>query len=40
MNEKVDVKEGCERLSFLFVAVKWQDNNLYEYLSFSLCRGN
>ena len=28
MNEKVDVKEGCERLSFLFVAVKWQDNNV------------
>lgn len=28
MNEKVDVKEGCERLSFLLVAVKWQDNNV------------
>ena len=24
-----DVEEaGCERLSFLFVAVKWQDNNV------------
>lgn len=28
MNEKVNMKEGCERLSFLFVAVKWQDNNV------------
>ena len=28
LNEKVDMKEGCERLSFLFVAVKWQDNNV------------
>ena len=28
MNEKVDMKEGCERLSFLFEAVKWKDNNI------------
>ena len=27
MNEKVNMKEGCERLSF-FVATKWQDNNV------------
>lgn len=28
MNEKVDMKEGCARLSFLFVVTKWQDNNV------------
>ena len=28
MNEKDDMKGGCERLSFLFAAVKWQDNNV------------
>jgi len=22
------MKEGCERLSFLFVTVEWQDNNV------------
>lgn len=27
MNEKVDMKEGCERRSFLFAIVEWQDNN-------------
>lgn len=27
MNEKVDMKEGCERRSFLFATVEWQDNN-------------
>ena len=28
MNEKVDMKEGCERRSFLFATVEWQDNNV------------
>lgn len=28
MNEKVDMKEGYERFSFLFATVKWQDNNV------------
>lgn len=28
MNEKVDMKEDCERFSFLFATVKWQDNNV------------
>lgn len=28
MNEKVDMKEGCEWLSFLFATVEWQDNNV------------
>lgn len=28
MNEKIDMKEGCEWLSFLFAAVKWLDNNI------------
>ena len=28
MNEKVDMKEGCERRSFLFATVEWRDNNV------------
>ena len=27
-DEKVDMKEGCERRSFLFATVEWQDNNV------------
>ena len=27
MNEKIYMREGCERLSF-FVAAKWKDNNV------------
>lgn len=32
MNEKVDMKEGCERRSFLFATVEWQDNNDILYI--------
>lgn len=28
MNEKVDMKEGCERRSFFLATVEWQDNNV------------
>lgn len=36
MNEKVDMKEGCERRSFLFATVEWQDNNVTVGFGFQL----